>query len=67
MPVFDHFPIMLDSEGTRSFPLCFELIWLKVEGCKDLLKDWWQNLQFNGSFSFILAAKLKALKGILKV
>ena len=30
------------------------------------MKGWWQNLQFHGSFNFILTAKLKALKGILK-
>ena len=30
-------------------------------------RDWWQNLHFSGSYSFILASKLKALKGILKV
>ena len=33
---------------------------------KDLLKDWWQWLNFRGSSSFSLATKLKALKGILK-
>ena len=67
-PVSDHFPIMLDSEGVRAGPSLFrfELMWLKYEGFKEILKGWWQNLQFHGSFSFILAAKLKALKGLLK-
>ena len=41
-------------------------MWLKFDGFKEILKGWWQNLQFHGSFSFILTAKLKALKGILK-
>ena len=41
-------------------------MWLKFEGFKEIVKGWWQNLQFYGSFSFILTAKLKALKGILK-
>ena len=41
-------------------------MWLKEKGFKDLLKGWWQSLRFNGSFSFILAEKLKALKAILK-
>ena len=41
-------------------------MWLKFEGFKEILKGWWQNLQFYGSFSFILTAKLKALNGILK-
>ena len=68
-PVFDHFPIMLDSDGVRTgpVPFRFELMWLKYEGFKDILKGWWQNFHFYGSFSFILSAKLKALKGILKV
>ena len=47
-------------------PFRFELMWLKKEGFKETLKGWWQNLQFHGSYSFILSAKLKALKGILK-
>ena len=41
-------------------------MWLKFEGFKDLLRDWWQSLHFSGSFSFVLALKLKALKGILR-
>ena len=68
MPVFDQFPILLDSDGVRMgpSPFRFELMWLKFEGFKEILNGWWQNLQFHGSFSFILTAKLKALKGILK-
>ena len=41
-------------------------MWLKFEGFKDLLRDWWQSLQFFES-CFVLASKLKAMKGILKV
>ena len=65
----DHCPILLDSEWIRSgpSPFRFEIMWLKFEGFKDLLRNWWQGLHFSGSFSFILASKLKALKGILKV
>ena len=60
--------IFLDSDGVRMgpYPFRFELMWLKYEGFKEILKGWWQNLHFYGSFSFILSAKLKALKGILK-
>ena len=67
-PVSDHFPILLDGGGVRRglVPFRFENMWLKEEGFKDLLKGWWQRLSFNGSFSFILAEKLKALKAILK-
>ena len=42
-------------------------MWLKYEGFKEILKGWWQSLVFHGSYSFILAAKLKGLKDILKV
>ena len=67
-PVSDHFPILLDGGGVRRgpVPFRFENMWLKEEGFKDLLKGWWQGLRFSGSFSFILAEKLKALKAILK-
>ena len=68
-PMSDHCPILLDSEGIKPGPRLFrfEIMWLKYEGFKDLLRDWWQNMQFFGSFSFVLASKLKAMKGILKV
>ena len=35
-------------------------------GFKDLMKSWWLGLSFRGSSSFILAQKLKKLKGFLK-
>ena len=41
-------------------------MWLRVDGFKELLKGWWQGMIFSGSFSFVLAEKLKALKAILK-
>ena len=68
-PVSDHCPILLDSEGINSgpMPFRFELMWLKFDGFKDLLRGWWQSLHFSGSFSFVLASKVKALKGILRV
>ena len=67
--VSDHCPVLLDSEEINSgpSPFCFEIMWLKFDGFKDLLRDWWQSLHFSGSFSFVLASKLKALKGILRV
>ena len=67
-PVSDHCPVMLNSDGIKSgpSPFRFENMWLKFEGFKDLLRDWWQSLHFSSSYSFILASKLKALKGILK-
>ena len=67
-PFSDHSPILLDAGGIRTgpSPFRFEIMWLMVEGFKKMLKQWWQGLNFSGSFSFILAAKLKALKDILK-
>ena len=68
-PTSDHSPILVDSDEIRTgpSPFRFELMWLKYEGFKETLKGWWQSLVFHSSFSFILAAKLKGLKGILKV
>ena len=68
-PVLVHFPILLDGGGIKSgpTPLWFENMLLKAEGFKELLKSWWQNLNFCGSHSYILAAKLKALKGLPKI
>ena len=67
-PVSDHFPSLLDGGGVRRgpVPFRFENMWLQEEGFKELLGGWWQGLRFSGSFSFILAEKLKALKVILK-
>ena len=69
MPILDNFPIQLDSDGVKTGPSPFriELMWLKYEAFKEILKGWWQTLDFHGSFSFILATKLKALRSILKV
>ena len=66
--VSDHFPILLDGGGVRSglVSFCFENMWLKEEGFKELLKSWWQSFNFSSSFNFILAEKLKALKSNLK-
>ena len=67
-PVSDHCPILLDSEGIkpRPRPFRFEIMWLKYEGFKDLLRDWWQDMQLFGSFSFVLASKLKGPEGDFK-
>ena len=67
-PLLDHSPFLLDESGISkgSTPFRFGNIWLKEEGFKDFLKWWslWYNLR--GSYSFILAVKLKALKSNLK-
>ena len=64
----DHFPILLDGGGVRrgSISFRFENMWLKEEGFKDLLRLWWDGLNFSRSASFILAKKMKALKPIMR-
>ena len=41
-------------------------MWLKVEVFVDLVQGWWNGYHFVGSPSYVLACKLKALKGDLK-
>lgn len=43
-------------------PFGFENMKLNVEGFKDLVRNWWEGYNVNGSYSHILASKLKALK-----
>ena len=67
-PVSDHFPILLDGGGVRRSPMPFrfENMLLKEEGFKDKVQAWWEGLSFNGFASFVLAAKQKALKSLLR-
>jgi hypothetical protein len=65
----DHFPILLDcvdvSRGKRPFK--FENMWLKADGFVERVKQWWNSYSFEGTPSYILACKLKALKQDLKI
>jgi exonuclease III len=63
----DHFPISLESEGSfrRGGYFKFENMWLKFEGFVELVERWWKSYQFFGDPSYVLAQKLKALKGDL--
>ncbi|RVW15593.1 hypothetical protein CK203_077716 [Vitis vinifera] len=67
-PIFYHSPILLDGGGMRRgpTPFRFENMWLKEEGFKEVMRKWWEGIQVNGSASFILTEKLKALKPILR-
>ena len=47
-------------------PFRFENMWIKEEDFKDLIRDWWQSLSFNGTRSVILSEKIKALKFKIK-
>jgi hypothetical protein len=38
-------------------------MWLKVPGFVDMVQGWWSRYSYSGSASFILAKKMKALKG----
>ena len=64
----DHFPIVLacggNKGGRKSFK--FENIWLKEEGFVERVRGWWASYNFQGTPSFILAKKLRALKGDIK-
>ena len=69
-PISDHFPIAL--KGGRDmvkgpYPFRFENMWLKEEGFKMLIKEWWQGPSFRGSYSFIFGSNLKVLKTNIKV
>ncbi|RVW34760.1 LINE-1 reverse transcriptase-like [Vitis vinifera] len=68
-PVSDHFPILLEGGGLKRgpSPFRFENMWLEEEGFKDKMKTWWGSLNFTGSSNYILDAKLRALKNILKI
>ena len=41
-------------------PFRFKNMWLKADGFKDLIKNWWLSYRFRGSSSFVMASKLKA-------
>ncbi|KAJ9691474.1 hypothetical protein PVL29_013603 [Vitis rotundifolia] len=68
-PTSDHFPILLKGGGIcrGPSPFRFENMWLKVDGFKELLREWWQGGARVGRASFRMAAKLKEMKEKIKV
>ena len=62
----DYFPVLLEGGGLKggSSLFKFENMWLEEDGFKDKMKTWWESLNFIGTPSFILDAKLRALKDI---
>ncbi|RVW22653.1 Transposon TX1 uncharacterized 149 kDa protein [Vitis vinifera] len=68
-PISDHFPVLLEGGSWRRgpAPFRFENMWFKVEGFKDLIRNWWQGTGVRGSANFRLSEKLKEVKQKLKV
>ena len=66
--VSDHFPVLLEGGGLKRgpSPFRFENMRLKEEGFRHKMKTWWGSLNFTETSSFILDAKLRDLKNILK-
>ncbi|RVW40929.1 hypothetical protein CK203_076997 [Vitis vinifera] len=62
-PTSDHFPILLKGGGMSGgpSPFRFENMWLKVDGFKELLREWWQGGERVRRASFRMAAKMKDL------
>lgn len=64
----DHTPLVLQCgkwEQKKSY-FKFENWWLETEGFTDRVRNWWTSFIFEGRPDYILACKLKALKGRLK-
>ena len=69
-PLSDHHSILL--EGGRCIvkgpsPFRFKNMWLKEEGFRTLVEEWWRSYEVRGTESFVLTEKLKALKTKLKI
>ena len=47
-------------------PFMFENMWLKKEGFKTLIDEWWRSFEIRGIGRYVLIEKLKALKGQLR-
>jgi hypothetical protein len=64
----NHFPILLVCSGILrgKRPFKFENMWLQEDGFVERVRLWWESYSFQGSPSFVLAQKLKALKVDLK-
>ena len=65
----DHFPICLETAHLErgKAPFRFENMWLRSEGFSDVIKQWWGEARVYGFASYVVANKLKFIKGKLKV
>ena len=64
-PISDYFPILVEVGGIlrEKSPFRFENMWLKSEGFKDWVHSWWNQYSCSSTPCYVLAKKLKALKG----
>ena len=64
-PLSDHFPILVEAGRILrgKSPFRFENMWLKTEGFTNRVHSLWNQYSFSDTPSFVLAKKLKALKG----
>ena len=66
--ISNHCPLLVEVGGMSREKTSFKFknMWLKVEGFVNLLWGWWNGYHFVGPPSYLIACKLKALKGDLK-
>lgn len=64
-----HRSIMLDCVAPRAVrrPFHFENMWLKSDRFFEKIRDWWNDMHFQGSASFVWAKKIKHLKEQIKI
>jgi hypothetical protein len=64
----NHFPIVLNCGNIQQSqrPFRFENMWMKATDFMERVEGWWGSYQFDGTPSFILAKKLRALRTGLK-
>ena len=64
-PLSDHFSILVEARRILrgKSPFRFENMWLKTDGFTDRVYSWWNQYSFSHTLNFVLAKKLKALKG----
>ena len=56
-PLLNHHPILLEGGDwpiTYPLPFRFDNMWLKEEGFKNLINDWWRSFEIRGTGSCVL-------------
>lgn len=53
----DHVPIQREVDGVHSHPrpFRFEVVWFTDEGFRDLVKQWWEEMEPVGCGAFMLS------------